>query len=192
VKTAFNQERIMSTPAWLRNAGANLKKAFAGANARRVIISSDARAIAFVFTIIGMFAVVPLLALLGQYLAPNAAKDFQHQSEVLSQAGDQEGAVVASLRAVDIYRGLVLAGKVQYAPKLAASLHDLCIRLHEGGDDAGALVAIREAVEIHRDLNRFGATDAARLEESLQLLTRIDTAKRGDLLRMKTTENTDR
>jgi len=150
-----------------------------GAKATRQV-SSDARAIAYVFAVIGVVAVGPFV-LLGQHFAPNVANDLQRQSAVLSQAGDHAGAIAASRRAVEIYRGLARVAAVQYAPKLAASLHELSIRLDEAGDDKSALAAIREAAEIRRGLARFSAADAARLEDSLQLLTRFTTARRGEL-----------
>src|SRR5215467_15503263 len=117
-------------------AAANTK--FASAKAKRVTISSDARAIVYVIAIIGAVTVAPF-ALLGQHFAPNVAKDLRHQSEVLSQAGDPAGAVAASRRAVDIYRGLMRVSAAYYAPKLAAGLHELSVRLNEAGDAAGAL-----------------------------------------------------
>jgi hypothetical protein len=136
-----------------------------------------------------MVVVAPFV-LLGQYFAPNVAKDLRRQSEMLSQAGDQAGAIEASRRAIDIYRGLQRASMMHYAPKLAASLHELSIQLHEAGDDAAALAAIREAVEIRRGLTKFSATDATGLEQSLQLLARIEKAKPGELPPMKNAENT--
>ncbi len=181
----------MSTLAYTQNVAAEANTNFAGAKAKRAIISSDARAIAYVIAIIGVVTVAPF-ALLGQYFAPNAAKDLRHQSEVLSQAGDSAGAVATSRRAVDIYRGLMRVSAAYYAPKLAASLHDLSIRLNEAGDDAGALAAIHEAVEMRRHLAKFSLTYAASLEQSLQLLARIESAPRGELPSMKTPENTVR
>jgi len=179
----------MTTLAHTQNVAANTN--FAAAKAKRVIISSDARAIAYAIAIIGAVTVAPF-ALFGQHFAPNVAKDLRHQSEVLSQAGDQAGAVAASRRVVNIYRGLMRVSAVQYAPKLAASLHELSMRLNEAGDDAGALAAIREAVEMRRRLAKFGAPYAASLEQSLQLLTRIEQAQRGEVLNMKTAENSAR
>jgi hypothetical protein len=170
----------MSTPACPGNAGPDVNTNFTGARAKRETVGSDARAVVYVFVIIAMVAVVPF-ALLGKHFAPNVAKDLQHQSGIFSQSGDHAGAVAASGRAVDIYRSLMRISAVQYAPKLAASLHELSIRLNEAGDDRSALAAIREAVEIRRRLAKFGAADAARLEESVQLLTRIETARRGVL-----------
>jgi hypothetical protein len=181
----------MSTLAYTPNVEAEANAHFAGAKAKRVIISSDARAMAYVFAIIGVVAVAPF-ALLGQHFAPNVAKDLRHQSEVLSQAGDPAGAVAASRRAVDIYRGLMRVSAAYYAPRLAASLHELSIRLNEAGDGAGALAAIHEAVDMRRRLAKYSRTDAASLEQSLQLLTRIEQAPRGELPRMKTAENTAR
>src|SRR5262249_21951314 len=136
----------MSTLAYTQNVAAQANTNFAGANAKRAIIGSDARAIAYVIAIIGAVTVAPF-ALLGQHFAPNVAKDFRHQSEVLSQAGDPAGAVAASHRAVDIYRGLMRVSAAYYAPKLAASLHDLSMRLNEAGDEAGARAAGRRAGE---------------------------------------------
>ena len=178
----------MPTPA-CKTVAADANTDFAYAKTTRGIIGSDTRAIAYAIAIIGMVVVAPFV-LLGQYFAPNVAKDLRHQSEILSQAGDQAGAVEASRRAVNIYRGLPRASMVHYAPKLAAGLHELSIRLHEAGDDAGALAAIREAVEIRRGLAKFSATDAAALEQSLQLLVRIETAQRGELPPIKNAENT--
>jgi len=181
----------MSTPAHTHNVEVAADTNFPGFKAKRFIISSDARAIAYVVAIIGVMTVAPF-ALLGQHFAPNVAKELRHQSEMLSQAGDQAGALAASRRAVDIYRGLMRVSAVHYAPKLAATLHELSIRLNEAGDDAGALAAIREAVEMRRHLAKFSRTDTASLEQSLQLLASIETAKRGELPHMKTAENTVR
>jgi hypothetical protein len=181
----------MSTLAYTQNVAAEANTNFAAAKAKRVIFSSDVRAIAYVLVIIGAVTAAPF-ALLGQHFAPNVAKDFRHQSEVLSQAGDQAGALAASRRAVDIYRGLMRVNAAQYAPKLAASLHELSMRLNEAGDDAGALAAVQEAVEMRRRLAKVSATYAASLEQSLRLLTRIESAQRGEVLNMKTAENSVR
>src|SRR5262245_56508950 len=180
----------MSTLAYTQNVEAHANTNIA-AKAKRVFISSDDRAIAYVLAIIGAVTVNPF-ALLGQHSAPNMAKDLQHQSEVLSEAGDPAGAVAASHRAVHIYRGLMRVSAAYYAPKLAASLHDLSMRLNEAGDEAGALAAVQEAVEMRRRLAKVSQTYAASLEQSLQLLTRIESAQRGELPRMKTAENTVR
>ena len=181
----------MSTLAYTQNVEAPANTNIAAAKAKRVIIGSDARAIAYAIAIIGAVTVAPF-ALVGQHFAPNVAKDLRHQSDVLSQAGDQAGALTTSRRAVDIYRGLMRVSMVQYAPKLAASLHELSARLSEAGDGAGALAAIHEAVEMRRRLAKFGAPYAASLEQSLQLLTRIEQAQRGEVLNMKTAENSAR
>jgi hypothetical protein len=186
VNPAFDQERIMSTHACSRKAGTDINNA--GSKARRVLIGSDARAITIAFTIIAVSAVAPF-ALLSKHFAPNVAADLRRQSEVLSQDGDRWGAIAASRRAVDIYRGLTRAGAVHYTPKLAASLHELSIRLYAAGDDAGALAAIREAVQIRRGLVKYSPTDAANLEQSLQVLTMIEAAQRGELPHTKIAEN---
>jgi hypothetical protein len=145
-----------------------------GTKAKRFTISSDARAIVYAIAIISTVTVAPFV-LLGQHFAPNVAKDLRHQSEMLSQAGDRAGAAAASRRAVDIYRGLMRARVTHYAPQLAASLHDLSIRLSEAGDDAGALAAIHEAVELRRVAAKYSSRDAASLEQSLQLLSQMET-----------------
>ena len=181
----------MSTLAYTQNVEAQANTDIAAAKAKRVFIGSDARAIAYVIAIIGAVTVTPF-ALLGQHFAPNVAKDLRHQSEVLSQAGDPAGAAATTQKAVHIYRGLMRDRAVQYAPKLAASLHELSMRLNEAGDDAGALAAVHEAVEMRRRLAKVSPTYAASLEQSLQLLTRIEHAQRGEVLRMKTAENTVR
>src|SRR5215468_434128 len=175
------------------NPGANVMTTLphaqeARTKAKGFTIGSDARAIAYVVAIIGVVTVAPF-ALFGQHFAPNVAKDLRRQSELFSEAGDQAGAVAASRRATDIYRGLMRASAIHYAPQLAASLHELSIRLSEAGDDAGALAAIHEAVEMRRHLAKYSARDAASLEQSLQLLSQMETRK---ALTIKTTDNTAR
>jgi len=186
---AFDQPGVNSHP----NPGANIMTTLPHTQdslkkAKRFTIGSDARAIAYVVAIIGTVTVAPF-ALLGAHFAPSVAKDLRHQSELLSEAGDKAGALAASRRATDIYRGLMRASAIHYAPHLAASLHELSIRLSEAGDDAGALAAIHEAVEIRRHLAKYGARDAASLERSLQLLSQIETREAS---RIKTTDNTVR
>jgi len=129
----------------------------------------------------------PLLS--SAHFAPTVAKDLRHQSELLSQAGDQAGAVAASRRAVDIYRGLLRVSRMQYEPKLAASLHELSVRLSGAGDGAGALAAIHEAVDLRRHLARYSTRDAASFQQSLALLSQIET---NEASRIKTAENTAR
>src|SRR5258708_14753449 len=71
-----------------------------------------------------------------------AAKEFAQRSALLAQAGDREGAVEASRKAVDPYRRLVHGSPVHYEPGLAVSPHDLSPRLSEAGDTAVAPAAI--------------------------------------------------
>jgi len=106
-----------------------------------------------------------------------AAKEFAQQSALLAQAGDQEGAVEASRKAVDAYRRLVHGSPVHYEPGLAASLHDLSLRLSEAGDTAGARAAIEEAIVMRHRLARYGARYAEGLAKSLALLTSIEMAE---------------
>jgi hypothetical protein len=75
---------------------------------------------------------------------------------------------------------------IHYAPQLAASPHDLSIRLSEAGDDAGALAAIHEAVELRRHLAKYSSRDAASLEQSQQLLSQMEAR---DASRIKITDN---
>ena len=107
---------------------------------------------------------------------PIAAKDFTQRSALLAQAGDNEGALAASQRAVDAYRRLVHGGPQQYEPRLAASLHDLSLRLTEAGDTAGARVAVEEAIVMRHRWARYASRYAQGLAESLALLTRIELA----------------
>jgi hypothetical protein len=81
------------------------------------------------------------------------------------------------------------ASAIHYAPQLAASLHELSIRLSEAGDDAGALAAIQEAVEIRRHLAKYSARDASTFEQSLQLLSQTE-AREASII--KATDNTAR
>jgi hypothetical protein len=107
---------------------------------------------------------------------PTAAKGFTQQSALLAQAGDREGAVEASRKAVDAYRRLVHGSPVHYEPGLAASLHDLSLRLNEAGDTAGARAAIEEAIVMRRRWARYGARYAEGLAQSLALLASIEMA----------------
>jgi hypothetical protein len=79
--------------------------------------------------------------------------------------------VEASRKAVDAYRRLVHGSPVHYETGLAASLHDLSLRLSEAGDTAGARAAIEEAIVIRRRWARYGARYAEGLAQSLALLT---------------------
>jgi hypothetical protein len=109
-------------------------------------------------------------------LLPTAAKEFAQQSALLAQAGDREGAVEASRKAVDAYRRLVHGSPAHYEPSLAASLHDLSLRLSEAGDTAGARATIEEAIVMRRRWARYGTRYAEGLAQSLSLLASIEMA----------------
>jgi hypothetical protein len=105
-----------------------------------------------------------------------AAKTFTQRSVFLAQAGDNKGAVEASHKAVDAYRRLVHGSPQHYEPRLAASLHDLSLRLTEAGDTAGARVAVEEAIVMRRRWARYASRYAQGLAESVALLTSIEMA----------------
>jgi hypothetical protein len=107
---------------------------------------------------------------------PTVAKELTQRSAFLGQAGDREGAVEASRKAVDAYRRLVHGSPLHYEPGLAASLHDLSLRLSEAGDSAGAHMAIDEAIEIRRRWARHGSRYAEGLAQSRALLASIEMA----------------
>ena len=73
-------------------------------------------------------------------------------SNRLSEVGDRDGALEASRKAVEIYRGLAAGNPGAFNPDLAMSLNNLSNRLSEVGDREGALEASRKAVEIRRGL----------------------------------------
>src|SRR6266436_4583955 len=83
---------------------------------------------------------------------PTMAKEFAQRSALLAHAGDREGAVEASRSAVDAYRRLVHGSPAHYEPGLAASLHDLSLRLNDAGDAAGARATVEEAIVMRRRL----------------------------------------
>src|SRR5262249_50577831 len=112
---------------------------------------------------------------------PIAAKESAKRSALLAQAGDREGAVEASRKAVDAYRRLVHGSPVHYEPFLAGSLHDLSLRLSEAGDTEGAHAAIEEVIVVRRRGARSGARHAEGLAKSLALLTSIEMAARGSV-----------
>jgi len=176
----------MTTLAHTQNAAAT---DFAGTKAKRFTISSDVRALAYAFAMIGTITVATFALLSQAHFAPTVAKDLRHQSELLGQAGDHAGAVAASRKAVDIYRGLLRVSRMHYEPKLAASLHELSARLSEAGDGAGALAVIHEAVEMRHRLARYSSHDAASFKQSLQLLSQIETREPSPAM---TAENTAR
>jgi hypothetical protein len=171
---------IMTTPTHAQDSGTK---------AKCFTIGSDALAMAYAVAIIGALTIAPLVLLGRAHFAPSVAKDLRHQSELLSKAGDEAGAVAASRQATYIYRGLTRPNAIHYMPQLAASLHELSLRLSEAGDDAGAHTAIREAVEIRRHLAKYSARDAAGFEQSLQLLSQIETREASMI---KATDNTAR
>jgi hypothetical protein len=174
----------MTTLAHTQNVAADTD--VTGTNAKRFTNSSDARAIAYTVSII-CIVLVASFALMGRaHFAPTLATHLRHQSELLSQAGDQAGAIAASRKAVDVYRGLMRVSMRQYEPKLAASLHELSARLSEAGDGAGALAAIQEALEMRRRLARYSTHDSTSFEQSRQLLSQIETREAS---RIKTAEN---
>jgi hypothetical protein len=107
---------------------------------------------------------------------PSGAKDFTQRSALLAQSGDNEGALEASHKAVDAYRRLVHGSPQHYEPRLAASLHDLSLRLTEAGDTVGARVAVEEAIVMRRHWARYASRYAQGLAESLALLASIEVA----------------
>jgi len=109
------------------------------------------------------------------------AKEFAQRSALLAQAGDRQGALEASRKAVDAYRRLVHGSPTHYEPGLAASLHDLSLRLSEAGDNAGARAAIEEAIVMRRRLARYGTRYAEGLAKSLALLASIEMAAPGSV-----------
>jgi hypothetical protein len=160
-----------------------------GAKAKRVgFVGATAYAVAF----IGVITAVAFATLSQARFTPRLAADLMQQSEQLSVAGDPQGAVAASRRASEFYRGLMRVSAIQYPPKMAASLHDLSLRLSEAGDGAGALAAIQEAIEIRRHLAKASSRFAAGLEQSLQLLSRVQTTNRSELPNLQTADNTVR
>ena len=116
---------------------------------------------------------------LGQVrFAPALAKELIETSALRSAAGDHAGAVAASRKAVDTYRGLMRKSNIHYAPQLATSLHNLSEHLNLGGDHAGALAAIEEAVQIRRQLAKSNpGRYAASLAQSAELRERIEITK---------------
>jgi Tetratricopeptide repeat len=132
------------------------------------------RAAAYAVAFFALMTAVTAIAISQGHFTPRLAVDLLQQSEQLSAAGDTQGALAVSRRATEIYRGLMRVSAIQYAPKLAASLHDLSLRLSEAGDGSGALAAIQEAVKIRRQLANESTRFAAILEQSLQLLARMN------------------
>jgi hypothetical protein len=147
--------------------------------------SAAVYAVAFV----GLISAVTVVTLSHSHFTPRMATELMQQSTQLSAAGDTEGAVAASRRATELYRGLMRVSAIQYAPKMAASLHDLSLRLSEAGDGAGALAAVQGAIKIRRQLAKESPRYAAGLEQSLQLLARVEMANRTELTKLQTADS---
>jgi len=158
---------------------------FAGAKTVRFPIGSILAA-ACAVAMIGIICTISVAQLSQPRFAPSVARELQYQSQTLSEAGDRTGAITASRKATEIYRGLMRVSALHYAPQLASSLHDLSVRLGEAGDGAGATAAINEAIEMRRRLAKESARYAASLEQSLQLLARMRTAYRSELPELQT------
>jgi hypothetical protein len=83
--------------------------------------------------------------------------DYLQRSAMLSQAGDHEGALAASRKAVSLYRHLHRAAPIffqkELATKLAVALDDLAARLSETGDVVGAEHTSNEAIALRREIN---------------------------------------
>ena len=95
-------------------------------------------------------------------------------SNRLSEVGDRGGALEASRKAVEIYRGLAEENPGAFNPVLAMSLNNLSGCLFEVGDRGGALEASREAVEIYRGLaEKNAAAFETDLVRALNILARI-------------------
>jgi hypothetical protein len=75
---------------------------------------------------------------------------------------------------------------------MAASLHDLSLRLSEAGDGAGALATVQEAIKIRRQLAKEGPRFAEGLEQSLQLRAQVKSAILDELPNVQTAEGTVR
>ena len=107
-------------------------------------------------------------------------------SNRLSEVGDRGGALEASRKAVEIYRGLAEENPGAFNPDLAMSLNNLSNRLSEVGDRGGALEASRKAVEIYRGLaEKNAAAFETDLVRALNTLARIltETGESGEALR---------
>jgi hypothetical protein len=138
-------------------------------------------------TIVCLAAIAVILGVINGFLyarsdrTPTFAVDLARQSELRSEAGDHIGALQASRKATEVYRHLMRANAMHYAPYLAASLHDLSVRLGEAGDNAGALAAIAEAITIRRRLAGINpARYAESLEQSVQLRSQIESASHSE------------
>jgi hypothetical protein len=162
-----------------------------GGSSKRVSLKSICGT-ALAVAIIGTASVFAVVQLSQVRFLPNVAKELTQQSAVLSQAGDHDGAVAASRKAVEASRRLMHGSNVHFEPGLAASLHDLAVRLSEAGDSVGARSAIEEAISTRRHLARYSARHVAQLEQSLALLASIETADRGAPANVKTAANGNR
>ena len=83
---------------------------------------------------------------------PNLAGSLNNLANILSEAGDREGALGAAREAVRLRRALAEESPAAHTPDLAMSLNNLASFLSEVGDREGALGAAREAVGLYRAL----------------------------------------
>jgi hypothetical protein len=150
------------------------------------------RATVYAVAFFALMTAVTATAIRQGHFTPRLAANLMKQSDQLSAAGDQAGALAASRKATEINHLLLRVSTDHYPPHLAANLHDLSARLSEAGDSVGALAAIREAIAIRRRLAKDGGQYAPSLEQSLQLLARIETAERPAVPGVRTADSTVR
>jgi hypothetical protein len=123
---------------------------------------------AVVVAIIGMASTFAVTQMSSARFVPTLAKDFTQQSAALSTAGDRDGALAASQKAVKEYRHLLRAAPLFYqaalAAKLADSLDILSARLATAGDSDGARTATREASALRQYIARDNPRYAANVD----------------------------
>jgi hypothetical protein len=173
---AFDQ--FMSEPTHPIQATAMITLArtqIAGFSAKCVSIASVIKA-AIVVAIVGMATACAIAQFSQVRFIPTPAKKLVQQAAALSEAGDRDGELAATRKAVQLYRHLMRVSPIHYQHALATTLQDMSIRLSEAGDREGARSAIMEVIKMRRHLAPDNARNIADFEESLRILSRFEAA----------------
>jgi hypothetical protein len=130
-------------------------------NTGRITFGSVCKAAAItvaIVAIVGMASTFAVTQMSSTRFVSALAKDSTQESDALSAAGDHQGALAASQRAVKEYRHLLRAAPLFYqaglAARLADSLDTLSVRLAEAGDFDGARTSTQEAIALRHSFGR--------------------------------------
>ncbi len=152
-------------------------------DAKRTRIASVYKAAAAV-AVIGT-ASTCVVTQFGQAHVTAVAEERTQPSAVQSEP---DSALTVIRKAVLLQRHLMRVSPFHYQPSLAATLQDMSVRLFEADDAEGARSAMEEVVAVRRLITHGNSRNDGRLEESLQLLSRMKAASGSEVANMGTAQ----